>query len=224
MTTMSEASTSIDRRRPGVPAAISDGRLIAIGRNLEPALVPTIGEGLLAGGVHAFEITLNNPSAFTAIAALTRRFNPRDLLIGAGTVLDLEQAERAVEAGAQFLVMPHLDVAIVEWAVKRELPAFPGAFTPTEILAAWRAGATAVKLFPASAVGPAFVRELRGPLPQIPLVPTGGVTLENAPAFLAAGALAVGMGSWLTGGGDPDVIRERAVAITAALSAAGRVP
>jgi 2-dehydro-3-deoxyphosphogluconate aldolase/(4S)-4-hydroxy-2-oxoglutarate aldolase len=221
---MSEASTTIGKRRPDVPAAISEGRLVAIGRNLETTLVPAIGEALRAGGIRAFEITLNNASAFTAIAALRQRFDPRDLLIGAGTVLDVEHAQRAVEAGAQFLVMPHLDVALVEWAVARNIPAFPGALTPTEILAAWRAGAAAVKLFPATAVGPAFVRELRGPLPEIPLIPTGGVTLETAPTFLAAGALAVGMASWLTGGGDPDVIRERAIAITAALSAAGQAP
>ena len=219
---MSDSSTTIDGRRPEVPAAISVGRIIAIGRHLEPDLVPSIGDALRTGGIRVFEITANGPSAFSAITALRQRFAPQDLLIGAGTILDLEQAGRAVEAGAQFVVMPHFDAAIVEWAAARDVPVFPGAFTPTEILAAWRAGAAAVKLFPASAVGPTFVREMRGPLPDIPLIPTGGVTLENAPAFLAAGAVAVGIGSWLTGGGNPDVIRERAVAITTALSETSR--
>ena len=98
--------------------------------------------------------------------------------------------------------------------------AVPGAFTPTEILAAWRAGAAAVKLFPASAVGPTFVREVRGPLPGIPLIPTGGVTAETAPAFIAAGAVAVGIGSWLTGSGDPAVVEERAAELVAAVASA----
>lgn len=186
--------------------------------------VPAIGEALVGGGIRAFEVTLNSPSALDVIAALSARFAPGELLIGAGTVLDLDQAQDAVEAGARFLVMPHSDLAIVDWAVRRDVPAFPGAFTPTEILAAWRAGASAVKLFPASAVGPQFVREMRGPLPQIPLIPTGGMTVENAAAYIGAGAVAVGMGSWLTGGGDPAVVRERAAAVATALESFGRRP
>jgi 2-dehydro-3-deoxyphosphogluconate aldolase/(4S)-4-hydroxy-2-oxoglutarate aldolase len=193
--------------------------VIAIGRHLDPDTVPAIGEALLAGGIRAFEVTLNSASALSVIRALAARFGPDDLLIGAGTVLDLDQARSAVDAGARFLVMPHTDVTIVDWAARRGVPAFPGALSPTEILAGWRAGASGVKLFPASAVGPKFVRELRGPLPEIPLIPTGGVTLQNAPAFMAAGALAVGIGSWLTGGGDPGAIRSRAIAITTALAA-----
>ena len=219
---MSDLRAAPEFTRPRVPQAIAAGHVIAIGRHLDPATVPAIGEALLAGGIHAFEVTLNSASAFSVISALAARFGPEDLLIGAGTVLDLDQARSAVDAGARFLVMPHTDPGIVEWAAGRDLPVFPGAFSPTEILAGWMAGAAAVKLFPASAVGPTFVRELRGPLPDVPLIPTGGVTLENAPAFIAAGALAVGMGSWLTGGGKPGVIRERAIAITTALAASDR--
>jgi 2-dehydro-3-deoxyphosphogluconate aldolase/(4S)-4-hydroxy-2-oxoglutarate aldolase len=141
------------------------------------------------------------------------------LLLGAGTVLSVDAAERAVEAGAGFLVAPHTDPTIVEWAAARGIPTFPGALTPTEILAAWRAGAAAVKLFPASAVGPAFVREVRGPFRDIPLVPTGGVTAETAPSFIAAGAVAVGLGSWLTGSGDPATVAERAREVVDALAA-----
>src|SRR5439155_6667975 len=125
---------------------------------------------------------------------------------GAGTVLDEASAEEAIRAGATFLVMPHLDDHLVRWAVERGVPAFPGAFSPTEILSAWRAGASAVKLFPASAVGPAFVREFRGPFPEIPLIPTGGVTLESAEAFVTAGATALGLGSWLMGGHDAALV------------------
>ena len=110
--------------------------------------------------------------------------------------------------------MPHLDADLVEWAAARGIPAFPGAATPTEIFAAWRAGAAAVKLFPASSAGPGFVRELRGPFPDIPVLPTGGVTLETAPAFITAGAVAVGMGGWLIGDGDPAGIRARARQVT----------
>jgi 2-dehydro-3-deoxyphosphogluconate aldolase / (4S)-4-hydroxy-2-oxoglutarate aldolase len=204
--------------RPAIPAAISQGRVIAIGRHLDIASVLAIGEALAASGIRAFELTMNSASAVQAIAALSARFGPDELLIGAGTVLEEEQAQAAVAAGAKFLVMPTFDLRVVEWAVRHEIPAFPGAFTPTEILSAWRAGATAVKLFPASAVGPNFLREMRGPLPQIPLIPTGGITVENAAAFLAAGGLAVGMGSWLTGGGDPAVIRARAAAVVAAVA------
>jgi len=216
---MSSHRNEASAERPSIPSVIAQGRVIAIGRHLDPASVLAIGEALAAGGIHVFEVTMNSASAVDAIEALTARFRPDELLVGAGTVLDEAQAQAAVDAGARFVVMPHFDVRIVEWAVRHEVPSFPGAFTPTEILAAWRAGASAVKLFPASAVGPTFLRELHGPLPQIPLIPTGGVTVENAPAFIAAGALAVGMGSWLTGGGDPAVIRERATAVVAALAA-----
>jgi 2-dehydro-3-deoxyphosphogluconate aldolase/(4S)-4-hydroxy-2-oxoglutarate aldolase len=210
--------------RPVVPEAISRCRVIAIGRRLEPSTVPSIGAALVAGGIRAFEVTMNSESALDVISALAGRFSPDELLVGAGTVLDLTAAEGAIEAGARFLVMPHLDVGIVEWAAERGIAAFPGCMTPTEILTAWRAGAAAVKLFPASAVGPAFVRELRGPLPQIPLVPTGGVTLENAADFIVAGAAAVGMGSWLTGSGDAAIVRERAAAISRSLADAIRRP
>ncbi len=218
---MSGAFIATSRGRQPVPALIAQGRVIAIARNLDASRVVEIGEALRDGGIRAFEVALNSPSALEAITALRQRFAPEEFLIGAGTVLDLEQAKQAVDAGAQFIVMPHLDVAIVEWAVARDLPSFPGGFSPTEILTAWRAGAAAVKLFPSSTAGPAFVREMRGPLPQIPLIPTGGVTLENAPAFLQAGAVAVAMGSWLTGGGDTDQIRERASAVAASVAAGG---
>jgi 2-dehydro-3-deoxyphosphogluconate aldolase/(4S)-4-hydroxy-2-oxoglutarate aldolase len=205
--------------RPDIPGVIRRGRVIAIGRGLDPETVPAIAEALVDGGVGAFEITMNSASALAVLSRLASAYAEDDLLVGAGTVLDLEQAKGAVEAGAHFLVMPHCDTEIIRWAASRTIPCFPGALTPTEALNAWRAGASAVKLFPASAVGPAFVREMRGPFAAIPLVPTGGVTLENAPSFIEAGAVAVGMGSWLTGGGDPVRVRERARAITDALAA-----
>jgi 2-dehydro-3-deoxyphosphogluconate aldolase / (4S)-4-hydroxy-2-oxoglutarate aldolase len=208
--------------RPALPPQLVQGRIVAIGRRLDPALVDGVGEALLAAGIGCFEITLNEPEAdaLGSIALLARRFEGR-LLVGAGTVLSIGAAERAIDAGATFLVSPHTDEALVAWAAGRGVPAFPGALTPTEIVRAWNAGAAAVKLFPASAVGPSFLRELRGPLPQVPIVPTGGVSADNAADFLRAGAVAVGLGSWLIGDGSPDGVRQRGLRVRAAIDGAG---
>ena len=209
-----------DTARPAIPAPILETRVVAIGRNLPEAALSDVAAALVAGGIRAFELTLTTDGALDGIAALRRAWPEDRLLVGAGTVLDEAHAARAVEAGARFLVTPHLDPALIGWAAARGIACFPGAFTPTEVLAAWRAGAAAVKLFPASAAGPSFVREMRGPLPQIPLVPTGGITADNAPAFIAAGAVAVGVGGWLTGGGDPALVRDRAAALIRAVATA----
>jgi 2-dehydro-3-deoxyphosphogluconate aldolase / (4S)-4-hydroxy-2-oxoglutarate aldolase len=208
--------------RPGIPAAIRGPGVVAIGRRLDANSVASIADGLVAGGVRAFELTLNEPvtAALASIEALAHRFAEADLLVGAGTVMSIAAAERAIDVGARFLVSPHLDTDLVRWAATKGVPCFPGALTPTEIVAAWRAGAAAVKLFPASVAGSALVRELRGPLPDIPLLPTGGVTLESAPLFISAGAAGVGMGGWLTGDGDPLGIQQRATSIVAAVAAA----
>jgi len=200
-----------------LPDEIARPRVVAIGRGLPVDRLERIAEGLVAGGIQAFEITLNSPDAFGGIETLASRLGDR-LLVGAGTVLDVDEAARAAGAGARFIVSPHTDPRIVEWAAVQGLPVFPGAFSPTEILLAWNAGATAVKLFPASVAGPTFIRELRGPFRDIPLIATGGVTIESAPAFLAAGATAVGMGSWLTGDGEPERIAERAALLIRTLT------
>jgi 2-dehydro-3-deoxyphosphogluconate aldolase / (4S)-4-hydroxy-2-oxoglutarate aldolase len=207
-------------QRPGVPPGVIAGGVVAIGRRLPLDRVRAIADGLVAGGVGAFELTLNDPEdeALEAIAAVARHAAGGPLVVGAGTVLTTEAAERAVQAGARFLVMPHTDPVLIAWAAERGIPAFPGALSPTEVLAAWRAGAAAVKLFPASVAGPSAVRELRGPFPDIPLIPTGGVTAESAAAFVRAGALAVGIGSWLTGGADPAAIAERAALVVRAVA------
>jgi len=203
-----------------IPRQIRAVGVIAIGRRLKPAAVVDVAEALARGGVGAFEITLDGEGSLEALRRLTERFaEGSELLIGAGTVLDQEVAHAAVQAGARFLVTPHLDEALIRVAVDAGVPVFPGAFSPTEILRAWRAGATAVKVFPASGVGPAFVRELRGPFPDVELIPTGGVTIESAPAFVAAGAVAVGLGGSLVAGGQPDVIERRAHELVAAIAA-----
>ncbi len=195
---------------------------MAIGRRVAPSAVATVAGALVDGGVRAFELTLNDPEddALRAIEAAARVGPGLGLEIGAGTVLSIEAAGRAVNAGATFLVMPHMDPDLVRWAAGRVIPALPGCATPTEILAAWRAGAAAMKVFPASSLGPSFLRECRGPFPGLPLLPTGGITLENAAAFIAAGAIGIGMGSWLIGDADPAGVRERAERIVTAVAAA----
>lgn len=207
--------------RPALPTAIVEGRVIAIARRVEPSTLPAVAEALAANGIRAFEVTLNSPGAIESIRLLADGALGERLLVGAGTVLSIAEAEAAVAAGAHFLVTPHLDPALVAWAAERGVPILPGAFTPTEILTAWRAGAAAVKLFPASVAGPAFIRDFRGPFPEIPLVPTGGVSVENAAEFLRAGAVAVGLGSWLTGVGDPAEVARRAASVVAAIGTAG---
>jgi 2-dehydro-3-deoxyphosphogluconate aldolase/(4S)-4-hydroxy-2-oxoglutarate aldolase len=188
--------------------------VVAIARRLGPDVAPLVADALAEGGVRAFEITLNDPqvSALRAIEAVAARTSATGsgLAIGAGTVLTVEAARLAIDAGATFLVMPHTDIGLVSWATVRGVPTLPGAATPSEILAAWRAGASAVKLFPASSVGPTFVRECLGPFPDIPLVPTGGVSAATAGAFIAAGAVAVGLGSWLVGDAEPGGVTARA--------------
>ena len=165
---MPSMAATLDRPRPAIPEAVLACGVVAIGRRLRPDVAVRVADALLAGGVRAFELTLNEPEAdaLEAIAAIAGRAGAGGLVIGAGTVLSTDAARRALDAGARFLVMPHTDGALVAWAADRGVPTFPGAFTPTEILAAWRAGASAVKLFPASVAGPGFLRELRGPLPE----------------------------------------------------------
>jgi 2-dehydro-3-deoxyphosphogluconate aldolase / (4S)-4-hydroxy-2-oxoglutarate aldolase len=208
--------------RPSIPDGLIRGGVVAIARHLTPAIAPDVARALADGGVHAFELTLNEPEseALESIESVARVAVGLGLELGAGTVLSIEAARRATDAGASFLVMPHLDPDLVAWAAARGIPTLPGCATPTEALTAWRAGAAAIKLFPASAAGPAFIREMRGPFPEIPIVPTGGVDLDSAPRFIAAGAVAVGMGGWLIGDGAAPGIRVRATEAVAAVAAA----
>jgi len=214
------------RARPALPEGITNSGVVAIARHLDPDRAIAVADALAGGGVRAFELTLNEPEAeaLRALEAVAGRRPANGLDIGAGTVLSIEAAGRAVDAGATFLVMPHLDVELVAWAAERGIPALPGCATPTEALAAWRAGAAAIKLFPASVAGPGFIRELHGPFPDIPVVPTGGVTLDNAPAFIAAGAVAIGLGGWLIGNAEPIGVGNRARQIVAAVAVARSGP
>lgn len=189
-------------RRGPVAGLIRRHRLVAVLRRIEPreALVSLVDE-LADAGVRAMEITFDADAAAADLRAVRDRLTARrdgSFAIGAGTVLRRDQLDAAIEAGADFAVAPVLDLGLLGSALDAGLPFVPGIFTPTEAGRAWEAGATFVKLFPASAVGPSFVRELRGPLPAIELVPTGGIDATNAAAFLAAGAAAIGVGSALT--------------------------
>ena len=188
-----------DLRGGSVAEAIRRHRLIAVLRRVQPreALIGLVEE-LAEAGVRIFEITLDAPEGAEDLAAVRAHLAGRDCLVGAGTILRREQLDAARRADADFAVAPLLDPDLLRNAVEGGLPFVPGAMTPTEAAAAWDAGATFVKLFPASAVGPAFVRELRGPLPDVQLIPTGGIDATNAGAFLAAGAAAVGIGGAIT--------------------------
>jgi 2-dehydro-3-deoxyphosphogluconate aldolase/(4S)-4-hydroxy-2-oxoglutarate aldolase len=210
--------------RPAIPPLILESRAIAIGRRIPAAAAPRIGEALAAGGVPAMELTLNEPEAdaLAAITALARAADGIGALVGAGTVLSIDAARRAVEAGARFIVSPHCDRELVAWCAEQGVPCFPGALSPTEILTAWTAGASAVKLFPATAVGPGYLAQIAGPFPDIPFVPTGGVSAQTAGEWMAAGAVAVGMGGWLIGDGEPAGVTERARLVREALDGAER--
>ena len=156
-------------------------------------------DALLAGGLPLAEITLTVPGAIALIGRLARE--RCEALVGAGSVTDAGAARACVEAGARFIVCPALDLEIVAYCRAQHVTVLPGALTPTEVVAAWNGGADFVKVFPAGALGgPAYIRSLKAPLPQVELVPTGGVTRSNVADYLAAGAAAVGAGADLTAG------------------------
>jgi 2-dehydro-3-deoxyphosphogluconate aldolase / (4S)-4-hydroxy-2-oxoglutarate aldolase len=172
-------------------------------------------EAVFAGGIPIFEITLTVPDAVGLIRVLADRYASR-ALVGAGTVLGADEARACIDAGARFIVSPGTDLPTIEAARARDVPIMPGALTPTEVMNAWKAGADMVKIFPCSALGGAkYLRALKAPLPHVKLLPTGGVNLETAADYLAAGAAALGIGSELVdpavvSAGRDDVVRERA--------------
>lgn len=162
--------------------------------NLEDAL--HMSHALLEGGITKLEFTLTNPEALVAITKVRREF-ANDLVVGAGTVLDAEHALAVLDAGAQFLVTPALLPDVITVANNRQIPIVCGAYTPTEILTAWRMGADLIKVFPAGQLGPGYIKDVLAPLPHLRLVPTGGVNVDTCAAFLAAGAYTVAIGSQL---------------------------
>jgi 2-dehydro-3-deoxyphosphogluconate aldolase / (4S)-4-hydroxy-2-oxoglutarate aldolase len=151
-------------------------------------------EAIIASGIGMVEITMTVPNALQVVGQVAKTFGDQ-VLVGAGTILDRQACESAIGAGAEFIVAPSFEPHVVETALKYDKPCLPGALTPTEVLAAWRAGADMVKVFPCGPVGgPKYIQALKGPLPQIEMVPTGGVSLSNATEFIQAGATAIAVG------------------------------
>lgn len=171
-------------------------RIIAIVRGVQENHILSLADALLKGGITVMEVTLNTPGALRMISELQDKSGQR-MFIGAGTVLDLEDAKKAVHAGASFLVTPNMDEEVIRWSKQEGIPIFPGAMTPTEIVKAWKAGATAVKVFPSASLGLTYIKELMGPLDQIPLIAVGGVTEENIKQFLNIGCYGLGIGGSL---------------------------
>ena len=185
-------------RRSAVAERIRRHRLIAILRRVEPQglLLDLVAE-LAADGVRVLEVTFDGASAAEDLVAVKQRLHGSDVMVGAGTIVSGERMDAALAAGAQFLVAPTLDLAIVAEAVDRGVPVIPGAYSPTEIALAWDSGATFVKVFPVSSLGPSHIRELRGPLRDIEMIAAGGVDATNTAAYLEAGCVAVGVGGAL---------------------------
>jgi 2-dehydro-3-deoxyphosphogluconate aldolase/(4S)-4-hydroxy-2-oxoglutarate aldolase len=176
---------------------VFNSRIVAVIRAKSGELLTDVAEALLAGGVEVMEVTFTVPNALQVLEQVADRVGDRALL-GAGTVLDTETTRAAILAGAEFIVSPSTNVDVIRLCRRYDKPVMPGALTPTEVVMAWEAGADIVKVFPADAVGGAsYLKALKGPLPQVRLMPTGGVNLDTAAAFLKSGACALGVGGAL---------------------------
>ena len=210
----------------GRPQAVLDqiaaSRAFAILRASDAGRFPAVTRVLWDVGLRSVEFTLTSRGALDALREAAAEL-PDGTSIGAGTVLSTDDADAAVQAGAQYLVTPTFDPEVVRHAHDRHIPIIAGAMTPTEILGAWKAGATAVKVFPAGSLGgPAYLASVRGPLPGVPMIPTGGIEVDDAGGYLRAGAVAVGIGGPLLGDaatpdGDLGALRERAERLLASV-------
>lgn len=189
-------------------------KIVAVLRATSGEKLVRVAEALLAGGVEAIEVTFTVPNALAVIEQTAKTLGDR-VLLGAGTVLDSETARAAILAGANYIVSPTLNLETIRLCRRYDVMVMPGALTPTEILTAWEAGADIVKVFPSEITGPRYLKALKGPLPQVRLMPTGGVDLTTANDFLNAGAVALGIGSalvepkWIESG-DFNAIEQRA--------------
>ena len=194
-----------------LPTRTVSSKLVVVARASAASDYAPVLAALAEAGVQSVELTLTTPGTFDAFAELRGSF---DGDLGIGTVTNLDQLERAIAVGADYVVTPITSTALVEHAVAAGMPIVPGGLTPTELFASWSAGASAVKVFPAGQVGPGYLKDLRGPFPDIAVVPSGGVDADSAAAWLAAGAVAVSVGGPLLGdafrGGDLGALRERA--------------
>lgn len=184
-----------------VLSKILETRIVAIIRGAEPKHVMAIVAALREGGVTNVEVTLNSPNALAVIREVSEVMGDR-MLVGAGTVLDAADARSAIEAGAKFIISPTVDEDTIRYTKESGIVSIPGALTPTEILKAYRLGADIVKVFPAS-MGSAYIKDIRGPLPHIPLMPTGGIQLDNIQEYQKAGGVAFGIGTALVNSKKP---------------------
>lgn len=175
---------------------IEQSRIIAIIRGVEEQHMIETAQALLRGGIPVMEVTLNTPGALRSIGTLQERFGDQ-MYIGAGTVLDLDDAKQTISAGASFLVTPNIDLEVIRHCAAQGIPIFPGAMTPSEIVQAWKAGADAIKIFPGASLGIQYIKELQGPLGHIPMVAVGGVNEDNVAEFLQTGCYALGIGGSL---------------------------
>lgn len=199
--------------RPAPSAILRDTRVVAVLRATHATEYAPVIDALQQGGVLSIELTLSTPGVFDELPRLQEHFGD-SLEIGVGTVTTADEAETALDLGAAYVVTPVTDTEIVAACVRRGVPVYPGGLTPTELHAGWKLGATAVKIFPASTVGASYVGQLRGPLPDIQVIPSGGVNIEDVPAWIRASALAVSLGGPLLGdafkGGDLQELTARA--------------
>lgn len=179
-----------------IVSQILDSGLVAVIRSDQPDRLVDVAQALLAGGVHCLEITFTVPAAPRVLENVSDRLGDQ-IILGAGTVLDAETARIAMLSGARFIVSPSTHLDVIQMGRRYSVPVMAGAWTPTEVVTAWQAGADLIKLFPADVGGPGYLKTLKGPLPQIPLMPTGGIDLQNAGDYLKSGAVALGVGSSL---------------------------
>jgi 2-dehydro-3-deoxyphosphogluconate aldolase/(4S)-4-hydroxy-2-oxoglutarate aldolase len=192
--------------------------VIAIVRTHSQDEIAPLARAIVQGGIDVLEVALTSPGAIAAIGQIASEVE--GVIVGAGTVLDERQAEGAIEAGCQFLMSPGFSPGVLRAASQRGIPYIPGALTPTELIRIFEHGLREIKIFPAGAVGPSYIRDLLGPFPDLRAIPTGGVTKENARAFLGAGAVAVGVGGALTGRvpqGSYDMVAKRSAEFRAHL-------
>ena len=202
-----------------------DSGVVVVMRGADADTIIDVASALADGGVTAFEITADNPDAMDLIAEVSASFSAEEAIVGAGTVLDAATARAAIANGAEFVVGPTFDAGVVETCNRYGTVVAPGALTPTEALDAYEAGADLVKVFPASSMGPDHLSSIAGPLPQIPLMPTGGIDVDNAADYIDAGAVVVGAGSALMddeaiAAGDFESITETAREFTRVIDAA----
>lgn len=191
----SESNGSQEPAQDMTPLLLKE-RIVAIFRGYTGDQADASAEALIRGGVKLVEVTMNTDGARDILYRWRERFEGR-AWIGAGTVLDVDMAKLAIESGAQYLISPNLDESVISYAGELGIDVWPGVLTPTEMVRAWKAGAKALKLFPLGALGPEYIREVRGPLSHIPILATGGVDLSNVDAYWQAGASAFGLGSKL---------------------------